>query len=193
MTTDWRLICVMSVYCGWVTPGTPISLTLIKKKHNNWEVVIKAKHSDWLKPCSTVLVCSLYLLLNQHRYHHSKKKKKKHPVRCHSCTYIFKTQHLWHWQNNKSRPWHSTGNAGFRLHFPAHFELVGDQEARRQDSGGEQSGMEQLPRPQPVARSVETCIGQKLQLIGDQFHREHLQLVRRKCASSQTLWPLVWW
>lgn len=122
-----------------------------------------------------------------------KKKKKKHPVRCHSCTYIFKTQHLWHWQNNKSRPWHSTGNAGFRLHFPAHFELVGDQEARRQDSGGEQSGMEQLPRPQPVARSVEACIGQKLQLIGDQFHREHLQLVRRKCASSQTLWPLVWW
>lgn len=82
-------------------------------------------------------------------------------------------------KNNKSQPWHSTGNAGFRLHFPARFELVGDQEVRRQESEGEQNGMEQLPRQQPVARSVEACIGQKLQLIGDQFHREHLQLVRR--------------
>lgn len=43
--------------------------------------------------------------------------------------------------------------------------------------------MEQLPRQQPVARSMEACIGQKLQLIGDQFHREHLQLVRRKDPS----------
>ncbi|KAK5916623.1 hypothetical protein CgunFtcFv8_011590 [Champsocephalus gunnari] len=76
------------------------------------------------------------------------------------------------------------GNAGFRLHFPARFELVGDQEARRQESEGEPHGMEQLPRQQqPVARSVEAVIGQKLQLIGDQFHREHLQLVRRTCAS----------
>ncbi|TNN87204.1 Bcl-2-modifying factor [Liparis tanakae] len=68
------------------------------------------------------------------------------------------------------------GNAGFRLHFPANFELVGDQEARRQESEVEQNGMEQLPRQQPVAHSVEACIGQKLQLIGDQFHRQHLQL-----------------
>lgn len=45
--------------------------------------------------------------------------------------------------------------------------------------------MEQLPQRQPVARSVEACIGQKLQLIGDQFHREHLQLVRRKDAAPR--------
>ncbi|XP_061599743.1 bcl-2-modifying factor-like isoform X3 [Cololabis saira] len=68
------------------------------------------------------------------------------------------------------------GNAGFRLHFPALFELAGDFEARRRNSAEELNGMERLPRQQPVARSVEACIGQKLQLIGDQFHREHLQL-----------------
>ncbi|XP_041828724.1 bcl-2-modifying factor-like isoform X1 [Melanotaenia boesemani] len=68
------------------------------------------------------------------------------------------------------------GNAGFRLHFPAHFELVGDLEVRQQASEDQQNGMERLPWHQPVARSVEACIGQKLQLIGDQFHREHLQL-----------------
>uniref|UniRef100_A0A8C4DD37 Bcl-2-modifying factor n=2 Tax=Dicentrarchus labrax TaxID=13489 RepID=A0A8C4DD37_DICLA len=80
------------------------------------------------------------------------------------------------------------GNAGFRLHFPAHFELVGDQEARRQESEGEHNGMEQLPRQQPVARSVEACIGQKLQLIGDQFHREHLQLYHRNQRNQGPLW-----
>lgn len=30
----------------------------------------------------------------------------------------------------------------------------------------------------PAAHSTEACIGRKLQLIGDQFHREHLQQVR---------------
>ncbi|XP_070835768.1 BCL2 modifying factor 1 isoform X2 [Chaetodon auriga] len=80
------------------------------------------------------------------------------------------------------------GNAGFRLHFPAHFELVGDQEDRRQESEGEQNGMEQLPQQQPVARSVEACIGQKLQLIGDQFHREHLQLYHRNQRNQGPLW-----
>ncbi|TDG98698.1 hypothetical protein EPR50_G00203400 [Perca flavescens] len=80
------------------------------------------------------------------------------------------------------------GNAGFRLHFPAHFELVGDQEARGQESEGEQNGMEQLPHQQPVARSVEACIGQKLQLIGDQFHREHLQLYHRNQRNQGRMW-----
>ncbi|XP_074517446.1 BCL2 modifying factor 1 [Sebastes fasciatus] len=80
------------------------------------------------------------------------------------------------------------GNAGFRLHFPARFELVGDQEVRRQESEGEQNGMEQLPRQQPVARSVEACIGQKLQLIGDQFHREHLQLYHRNQRNQGRMW-----
>ncbi|KAG7226178.1 hypothetical protein INR49_014273 [Caranx melampygus] len=81
------------------------------------------------------------------------------------------------------------GNAGFRLHFPAHFELVGDQEVRRQRSRGEQNRMEQLPRWQPVAHSVEACIGQKLQLIGDQFHREHLQLRAVKASGTEDAWP----
>ncbi|XP_054653185.1 bcl-2-modifying factor-like [Dunckerocampus dactyliophorus] len=77
------------------------------------------------------------------------------------------------------------GNAGFRLHFPANFELVSDQEARRRES---EDGMEQLRQRQPVARSVEVCIGQKLQLIGDQFHREHLQLYRRNQRNQGLLW-----
>ncbi|XP_044021503.1 bcl-2-modifying factor-like isoform X6 [Siniperca chuatsi] len=80
------------------------------------------------------------------------------------------------------------GNAGFRLHFPAHFELVGDQEARRQESEEEQNGM-QPPQQQPVARSVEACIGQKLQLIGDQFHREHLQLFAVEASGMEDAWP----
>ncbi|XP_035466278.1 BCL2 modifying factor 1 [Scophthalmus maximus] len=81
------------------------------------------------------------------------------------------------------------GNAGFRLHFPAHFELFGDQEVRGHESEEERSGMEQLPRQQqPVAHSVEACIGQKLQLIGDQFHREHLQLYHRNQRNQGPLW-----
>uniref|UniRef100_A0A8C2Z4T8 BCL2 modifying factor 1 n=1 Tax=Cyclopterus lumpus TaxID=8103 RepID=A0A8C2Z4T8_CYCLU len=84
------------------------------------------------------------------------------------------------------------GNAGFRLHFPANFELVGDQEARRQESEVEQNGMEQLPRQQPEAHSVEACIGQKLQLIGDQFHREHLQTGEDEICIL-VLWRQVAW
>ncbi|KAM9708525.1 BCL2 modifying factor 1 isoform 1-T3 [Menidia menidia] len=80
------------------------------------------------------------------------------------------------------------GNAGFRLHFPARFELAGDLEARRPERAEEQSGMERRPRQQPVARSVEACIGQKLQLIGDQFHREHLQLYHRNQRNRGPLW-----
>ncbi|XP_026211822.1 bcl-2-modifying factor isoform X1 [Anabas testudineus] len=80
------------------------------------------------------------------------------------------------------------GNAGFRLHFPAHFELVGDLEVRQQDSEEEQNGMEIPPRQQPLMQSVEACIGQKLQLIGDQFHREHLQLYHRNQRNQGPLW-----
>lgn len=80
------------------------------------------------------------------------------------------------------------GNAGFRLHFPARFELVADQEPRQPASERERNGMAQLPRRQPAARSVEACIGQKLQLIGDQFHREHLQLYRRNQRNQGPLW-----
>ncbi|XP_069008123.1 bcl-2-modifying factor-like isoform X3 [Embiotoca jacksoni] len=85
------------------------------------------------------------------------------------------------------------GNAGFRLHFPARFELVRDQDVRQQEREEEENGMERLPRQQHVARSVEACIGQKLQLIGDQFHRDHLQLCAGKwhggcLVSNSTLW-----
>nr|XP_061798365.1 bcl-2-modifying factor-like [Nerophis lumbriciformis] len=75
------------------------------------------------------------------------------------------------------------GNAGFRLHFPAHFELVGGREERRQES---EDAMEQR---RPVARSIEASIGQKLQLIGDQFHREQLQLYHR----NQRIRGPLWW
>ncbi|KAM6969649.1 BCL2 modifying factor 1 [Tautogolabrus adspersus] len=78
------------------------------------------------------------------------------------------------------------GNAGFRLHFPANFELVGDQEESGQESELQQSGMEQ--QQQPVVHSVEASIGQKLQLIGDQFHLEHLQLYHRNQRNQGPLW-----
>ncbi|XP_015253832.1 bcl-2-modifying factor-like isoform X2 [Cyprinodon tularosa] len=58
--------------------------------------------------------------------------------------------------------------------FYPHFELVGDFDVRRQ---AEHNRMEQLPLQQPAALSLEACIGQKLQIIGDQFHREHLQQI----------------
>ncbi|XP_013867472.1 BCL2 modifying factor 1 isoform X1 [Austrofundulus limnaeus] len=80
------------------------------------------------------------------------------------------------------------GNAGFRLHFPARFKLVGDLEARQQDREEEPNGMEQLPRQLPVACSMEVCIGQKLQLIGDQFHREHLQQYHQNQRNQGPLW-----
>ncbi|XP_021430124.2 bcl-2-modifying factor-like [Oncorhynchus mykiss] len=76
------------------------------------------------------------------------------------------------------------GNAGFRLHFPAQFERVGDQGPL-----GERGGMERLNRqPQLPARSIEVCIGQKLQLIGDQFHQEHLQVYHRNQRNMRPLW-----
>ncbi|XP_024129706.1 bcl-2-modifying factor isoform X1 [Oryzias melastigma] len=80
------------------------------------------------------------------------------------------------------------GNAGFRLHFPARFELAGDLEARRHDREAERGGMERLPRQQPAARSTEACIAQKLQLIGDQFHRERLQLYHQNQRNQGPLW-----
>uniref|UniRef100_A0A3Q3VLX6 Bcl2 modifying factor n=1 Tax=Mola mola TaxID=94237 RepID=A0A3Q3VLX6_MOLML len=56
------------------------------------------------------------------------------------------------------------------------------------DNCRERNGMERLPRQQPVAHSVEACIGQKLQLIGDQFHREHMQLYHRNQRNQGPLW-----
>uniref|UniRef100_A0A3B4B6Y3 Bcl2 modifying factor 2 n=1 Tax=Periophthalmus magnuspinnatus TaxID=409849 RepID=A0A3B4B6Y3_9GOBI len=63
--------------------------------------------------------------------------------------------------------------------FYAHFELGEDQEASESLQEGEmQNGREPLPRHPVAVRSMEACIGHKLQLIGDQFHRDHLQRVR---------------
>ncbi|XP_030575361.1 BCL2 modifying factor 1 isoform X2 [Archocentrus centrarchus] len=72
--------------------------------------------------------------------------------------------------------------------FYARFELVGDHEARQQESEEQPNRMERLPWQRPVARGVEACIGQKLQLIGDQFHRERLQLYHRNQRNQGPLW-----
>ncbi|XP_067336169.1 bcl-2-modifying factor-like isoform X2 [Channa argus] len=101
--------------------------------------------------------------------------------------------------NNGMLPWGGAeeprplfyGNAGFRLHFPAHFELVGDLEVRQQESEEDQNGMEQLPQQHPLVHSTEACIGQKLQLIGDQFHREHLQLCAVEESAIKDAWPRI--
>ncbi|MGH0122934.1 UNVERIFIED_CONTAM: hypothetical protein FKN15_018601 [Acipenser sinensis] len=62
------------------------------------------------------------------------------------------------------------GNAGYRLHFPADFEqnrdAVEDELVEERNQGGEQ----------PVL-SAEARIGQKLQQIGDQFHRDYTLMV----------------
>ena len=72
-----------------------------------------------------------------------------------------------------------TGNAGFRLHFPARFEPMDDRgERRREDE--ERRRMEERPEEERVEDSAEARIGRKLREIGDQFHQEHVQLVRVK-------------
>ncbi|KAG7466321.1 hypothetical protein MATL_G00163840 [Megalops atlanticus] len=74
------------------------------------------------------------------------------------------------------------GNAGFRLHFPARFEHVGDQEQEEEGQGEAERSAEQ------PALSAEVRIGQKLQMIGDQFHQEHLQLYHRNQRNQQPAW-----
>ncbi|CAL8295072.1 unnamed protein product [Arctogadus glacialis] len=79
------------------------------------------------------------------------------------------------------------GNAGFRSHFPAPFELGGEQqEEQRRGMEREmdaelwrmqQQQQQQQHQRQPAALSVEAHIGQKLRVIGDQFHGENLQQV----------------
>ncbi|XP_061081639.1 bcl-2-modifying factor-like [Conger conger] len=75
------------------------------------------------------------------------------------------------------------GNAGFRLHFPARFEHGGDQEE-------EEEGLGAAERPEdlPAALSAEVQIGQKLQVIGDQFHQDHLHLYRRNQRNRRPAW-----
>ncbi|XP_023658180.1 BCL2 modifying factor 2 [Paramormyrops kingsleyae] len=68
------------------------------------------------------------------------------------------------------------GSAGLRLHFPALSVPGGHppQEERQPDD-----------RPQP---SAEVRIGQKLQMIGDQFHQDQLQLYHRNQRNQQPVW-----
>ncbi|XP_051501926.1 bcl-2-modifying factor-like [Myxocyprinus asiaticus] len=47
---------------------------------------------------------------------------------------------------------------------------------------------ENLQAMDPPAQSVETLIGQKLQLIGDQFYQEHMMHLR-----NQRNWQPLWW
>ncbi|KPP69238.1 bcl-2-modifying factor-like [Scleropages formosus] len=63
-------------------------------------------------------------------------------------------------------------NAGFRLHFPAHFERA------RNPEQGQRNRPEHHPRP-----SAEVRIGQKLQVIGDQFHQDQVELSARLASS----------
>ncbi|KAJ8269939.1 hypothetical protein GJAV_G00108480 [Gymnothorax javanicus] len=85
------------------------------------------------------------------------------------------------------------GNAGFRLHFPALFEHVGGREMdwRRdqildQDQRLEQDQREEL-QDQPELSS-EVRIGRNLQLIGDQFHQERVQLYQRTQRNQRAGW-----
>lgn len=88
------------------------------------------------------------------------------------------------------------GNAGFRLHFPARFELPGNQEEEARPPREEREQMqarqweEEAEPERQIARSVEVRIGQKLQLIGDQFHSERVLLHRLNQRNEAG--PL-WW
>ncbi|KAJ8356329.1 hypothetical protein SKAU_G00191230 [Synaphobranchus kaupii] len=76
------------------------------------------------------------------------------------------------------------GNAGFRLHFPALFENVEDQERDWiQDQNTDQEQQQERP-----GLSSEVRIGRNLQLIGDQFHQERLRLYHRTQRNQQPAW-----
>ncbi|XP_061099984.1 bcl-2-modifying factor-like [Conger conger] len=76
------------------------------------------------------------------------------------------------------------GNAGFRLHFPALFEHVGEQEwVSTQDRNLDQEQQQEQP-----GLSSEVRIGRNLQLIGDQFHQERVQLYQRTQRNQQPSW-----
>ncbi|XP_064195597.1 bcl-2-modifying factor-like [Anguilla rostrata] len=74
------------------------------------------------------------------------------------------------------------GNAGFRLHFPALFEHVGERERNWTRE------RQQEQRPEQPGLSSEVRIGRNLQLIGDQFHQERVQLYHRTQRNQQPTW-----
>ncbi|XP_064421305.1 BCL2 modifying factor 2 [Latimeria chalumnae] len=70
------------------------------------------------------------------------------------------------------------GNAGYRLHFPAHFERNPNLQSRVE------TWMEER-----LDQSAEVRIGQKLQRIGDQFHKSYMQRNRRiRNHADQPVW-----
>ncbi|XP_036406532.1 bcl-2-modifying factor-like [Megalops cyprinoides] len=73
------------------------------------------------------------------------------------------------------------GNAGFRLHFPALFEARAWN--REHDRGVEEEQQEGQPE-----QSSEVRIGRNLQLIGDQFHQERVQLYHRTYRNQHPVW-----
>ncbi|KAL4656433.1 bcl-2-modifying factor isoform X1 [Arapaima gigas] len=73
------------------------------------------------------------------------------------------------------------GNVGFRLHFPAQFERAGNPEQVNEQG--------QRNRPEPHLRpNAEVRIGRKLQMIGDQFHQDQVQLYRRNQRNQRPVW-----
>ncbi|XP_062326063.1 BCL2 modifying factor 1 [Osmerus eperlanus] len=72
------------------------------------------------------------------------------------------------------------GNAGFRLHFPAHSERVVAPAAGRGEEGPGDMELQQ--------DSMEARVGHKLQLIGDQFHQEHLHMYHRNQRNQGAVW-----
>ncbi|XP_039597261.1 bcl-2-modifying factor-like isoform X1 [Polypterus senegalus] len=70
------------------------------------------------------------------------------------------------------------GTAAHRLHFPAHFEVDRD--------GDTEEGMAE--EEQEPGLSAEAQIGQKLQRIGDQFHRDYTQMLQQNQRNPQPLW-----
>ncbi|KAI1897904.1 hypothetical protein AGOR_G00088080, partial [Albula goreensis] len=78
------------------------------------------------------------------------------------------------------------GNAGFRLHFPALFEHMEDPAPERNPD--QNQNWERQPQQQQPELSCEVRIGQNLQLIGDQFHQERVQLYHRTQRNLQPAW-----
>ncbi|CAL8291191.1 bcl-2-modifying factor [Gadus morhua] len=92
------------------------------------------------------------------------------------------------------------GNAGFRSHLSAPFELGGEQQEEQQRGmeremdaelwrmQQQQQQQQQQHQRQPAALSVEAHIGQKLRVIGDQFHGENLQQFHRNQRNQGGVW-----
>lgn len=87
--------------------------------------------------------------------------------------YLFGVRNAPHDFLNTLSPPPQPGSAGLRLHFPA-LSAPGGHPPREERQPDE--------HPQP---SAEVRIGQKLQMIGDQFHQDQLQLVRSKTPECQ--------